>query len=73
MVVAGRPVAANVGGRMIGTCAALLTTQLVAAMPGATLPTQLAYAAAVVGTSVYVLGFAASFFLPEPQKGDLQD
>ncbi len=58
---------------MIGTCAALVTTQLVASMPGATLPTQLAYAAAIVGTMAYVVGFVASFFLPEPKAGDLPD
>jgi predicted MFS family arabinose efflux permease len=69
----GESFAANVGGRMIGTCAALVTTQLVSSMPGATLPAQLAYAAALVGTSVYVLGFAMSFLLPEPGKADLPD
>jgi MFS family permease len=69
----GESFAANVGGRMIGTCAALVTTQLVGLMPGATLPTQLAYAAALVGTTVYVVGFAASYFLPEPPTGDLPD
>jgi MFS family permease len=69
----GESFAANVGGRMIGTCAALLTTQLVVSMPGATLPEQLAYAAALVGTSVYVLGFAMSFLLPEPGEADLPE
>ena len=69
----GESFAANVGGRMIGTCAALVTTQLVAVMPGATLPTQLAYAAALVGTVVYLGGFIASYFLPEPKPGDLPD
>ena len=68
----GESFAANVGGRMIGTCAALATTQLVSVMPGATLPTQLAYAAALVGTVVYVVGFAVSRYLPEP-KADLPD
>ena len=69
----GESFAANVGGRMIGTCAALVTTQLVAVMPGATLPTQLAHAAALVGTVVYLGGFIASYFLPEPKPGDLPD
>ena len=32
----GESFAANVGGRMIGTSAALVTTNLVASMPGAT-------------------------------------
>jgi hypothetical protein len=42
-------------------------------MPGAALPTRLAYAAALVGTTVYVIGFATSFFLPEQKKGDLPE
>ena len=50
----GESFAANVGGRMIGTCAALVTTQLVPSMPGAGVPIKLAYAAAVVGTTAYV-------------------
>jgi MFS family permease len=68
----GESFAANVGGRMIGTCAALLTTQLVAAMPG-TPATKLAYAAALVGTAAYVIGFVASFWLPEPEKQELPE
>jgi hypothetical protein len=64
----GESFAANVGGRMIGTCAALLTTELVPLMPGATPPIKLAYAAALVGTTVYVIGVATSFLLPEPKE-----
>jgi hypothetical protein len=69
----GESFAANVGGRMIGTCAALLTTQLVNVMPGATATTNLAYAAAVVGTAAYVIGLAASFWLPEPARDELPE
>jgi MFS family permease len=69
----GESFAANVGGRMIGTFAALVTVQLVPLMPGGTVPIKLAYAAAVVGTTAYVIGYAASFWLPEPQKADLPD
>ena len=69
----GESFAANVGGRMIGTTAALLTTSLVAYMPGATVPIKLAYAAALVGTAAYVIGFASSFWLPEPKKEVLPD
>ena len=69
----GESFAANVGGRMIGTAAALLTTSLVASMPGATPPIKLAYAAALVGTAVYVIGFTSSFWLPEPTKEMLPD
>jgi MFS family permease len=64
----GESFAANVGGRMIGTSAALITTQLVPAMPGQSIPVQLAYASAVVGTTVYVIGFIAGFWLPEPKR-----
>ena len=69
----GESFAANVGGRMIGTFGALLTTSLVASMPGASVPLKLAFAAALVGTAACVIGFAASFSLPEPEKEDLLD
>ena len=65
----GEGFAANIGGRMIGTGFAYVTTTLTNAMPGATPPTRLAYAAALVGFSVYLMGFVASWWLPEP-KGD---
>lgn len=64
----GESFAANIGGRMLGTSAALLTTQLAKTAPGAGPAAKLAYAAAIVGTAAYVIGFAASFFLPEPPK-----
>jgi hypothetical protein len=34
---------------------------------------RLSYAAAIVGTTVYVIGFVASFWLPEPKQADLPD
>ena len=64
----GESFAANIGGRMIGTCAALLTTTLATTMPGATPSHRMAYAAATVALLTYVVGFTASFFLPEPPK-----
>lgn len=67
----GESFAANVGGRMIGTSAALLTTQLAAQMPGATPSARLALAAAGVALLVYAVGFLASFWLPEPPKDRL--
>jgi MFS family permease len=67
----GESFAANVGGRMIGTMAALVTTSLVQSMPGPSVPIRLAYACALVGTSVYVMGVIASFFLPEPKSEQL--
>jgi MFS family permease len=69
----GESFAANVGGRMIGTSAALITTTLVGAMPGATPIVKLANAAALVGTTVYVLAFIASWWLPEPKAEDLPE
>ena len=69
----GESFAANVGGRMIGTSAALVTTQLVSLMPGASAATRLAYAAALVGTVVYLIGYAASFWLPEPKREELPE
>ena len=69
----GESFAANVGGRMFGTSAALVTTQLVPFMPGASLPIQLAYACALVGTTVYLIGFTASFWLPEPKGEELPE
>jgi len=69
----GESFAANVGGRMIGTSAALLTTQLANVMPGASAPAKLAYASALVGTAAYVLGVVASLWLPEPKRDELPD
>ena len=69
----GESFAANVGGRMIGTCAALVTTSARARMPGASVPIKLAYASAIVGTAAFLFGFIASFWLPEPKQADLPD
>jgi len=62
----GESFAANIGGRMLGTSAALLTTTLVAYLPAATATQQLAYAAGIVGLLAYAVGLVASFWLPEP-------
>jgi MFS family permease len=64
----GEGFAANVGGRMIGTSFAYVTTTLASSLGGAP-HVQLAYAAAMVAVFVYVGGFIASFWLPEP-KGE---
>jgi MFS family permease len=69
----GESFAANVGGRMIGTSAALLTTQLANVMPGAGPSTKLAYAAAAVALLVYAIGFTSSFWLPEPRQEKLPE
>lgn len=63
----GGSFATNVGGRMIGTSAAFLTTNILAPnMPGASTFDKVALAAGIVGTTVFVLGLGLSFFLPEP-------
>ena len=64
----GESFAANIGGRMLGTSAALLVTSMVAFMPGGTPTRQLAYAAGIVGSLSYLVGFIASFWLPEPSQ-----
>lgn len=64
----GESFAANIGGRMIGTFAAVVTTQLANVMPGATAFAQLSYSAALVAFLVYAAGFIASFHLPEPEE-----
>ena len=69
----GESFAANVGGRMFGTSGALLTTQLANVMPGLTPFTRLAHAAAAVVFLVYLVGFIASFWLPEPKQEKLPE
>ena len=69
----GESFAANVGGRMIGTCAALVTTSLVTSMPGGSVPIRLAYAAGIVGTAAYVVAVIASRWLPEPKSEALPE
>ncbi|HEY7912001.1 MAG TPA: MFS transporter [Blastocatellia bacterium] len=69
----GESFSANVGGRMFGTSAALLTTQLAATMPGASAATHLAYAAAAVAFLAFGIGLVASFWLPEPKQEELPE
>jgi hypothetical protein len=67
----GESFATNIGGRMLGTSAALVTTQLASVTPGANATAQLAYAAASVGLLVYLIALIASFWLPEPKSAQL--
>jgi len=64
----GGSFATNVGGRMIGTSAAFLTTNVLAPMFAAK-PTadHYAMAAGIVGTAVFVLALVLTCFLPEPK------
>jgi MFS family permease len=71
----GESFAANIGGRLIGTSFAWVTTTLAATEMG-TPPVEaaahFALAAAGVALFVYAVGSIACFFLPEPE-GDLVD
>lgn len=67
----GESFAANIGGRMIGTSAALATTSLANVIGGGSPSIRLAYAAGVVATLAYVIGIIASSWLPEPSGEDL--
>jgi MFS family permease len=62
----GGSFATNVGGRMFGTSAAFITTNLVAPHLAGTTFEQVATAAGLVGTAVFVIGLGLSFLLPEP-------
>ncbi|HAV61518.1 MAG TPA: MFS transporter, partial [Verrucomicrobiales bacterium] len=71
----GESFAANIGGRLVGTSFAWVTSTLAtqAWMPGGDPATKLAFTAAGIGFLVYLGGFVASFWLPEPKEGDLPD
>jgi hypothetical protein len=64
----GESFAANIGGRVIGSAAVLLTTNLTKLMPGSTPSIKTANAAAAVALLVYVVGSLACFWLPEPEE-----
>jgi len=74
----GESVAANIGGRMIGTSFAALTSYgawlLSSALPGDNLaPWRFAYVAAGIAFFVYLCGNILRFFLPEPSEETLRD
>lgn len=64
----GESIAHNVGGRMLGTSFAAITSMLSGLAPGGDDATRVAYTAAAVAFAVYFLGFVLSFFLPEPRE-----
>ena len=70
----GGSFATNVGGRMIGTSAAFLSTNIIAPMLNAN-PTfdHYAMAAGITGVSVFVIAFVLSFFLPEPKDETISE
>ena len=66
----GGSFATNVGGRMIGTSMAVVTTNVVApfiAGKAVLTPMIMAQAAGYVATTIAVLAFIIGFFLPEPK------
>jgi MFS family permease len=69
----GESFAANIGGRLVGTSFAWVTASLAVTPDRAYAPTKVALVAAVVGFSVYLVGFVASFWLPEPRREDLPE
>jgi MFS family permease len=69
----GSAFATNVGGRMLGTMAATLNTELLSRLffPGEgpeKNPMRVAMAAAIIGGTVYVIALVLSFFLPTPHE-----
>ena len=69
----GESFAANIGGRLIGTSFAWLTALLAVTSDRANAPAKVAMVAAAVGFSVYLVGFIASFWLPEPKEEALPE
>jgi MFS family permease len=67
----GESFAANIGGRLVGTSFAWLTASLAVTADRANAPMKVAMVAGAVGLSVYVVGFIASFWLPEPKQEQL--
>jgi hypothetical protein len=68
----GGSFATNVGGRMIGTSMALVTTNLVAPLvsgdPAKVLPVHVAQAAGYVATGIALIALIIGFLLPRPQE-----
>ncbi|MCE9606899.1 MAG: MFS transporter [Planctomycetia bacterium] len=79
----GESFAANMGGRLIGTSFAAVTTTLAAMLvapgPNGSPPNPIAvahmtaYVAAGVALTVYVVNYIASFWLPEPKEGEFDE
>lgn len=71
----GESFAANIGGRMIGTSFAWVTSTLALKdfVPGSSPAAKMAYAAAGVAVFVYAVGSLACCFLPEPAHEELPE
>jgi MFS family permease len=64
----GGSFATNFGGRMIGTMAATLNTEVLSKMFEGTTPMQVAQAAGVIGGGAYLIALVMSFLLPAPHR-----
>lgn len=67
----GGSFATNVGGRMIGTSMAFVTTGVIAPLlagSGPLLPVHVAKAAGIVGTGIALIALIIALFLPEPKE-----
>lgn len=72
----GESFAANIGGRLIGTSFAWISTTIAAASfwpEDFTVPKKMAYTAAAVGGLLFLAGYIVSGHLPEPQFADHED
>jgi len=69
----GESFAANIGGRLVGTGGALVTSELMAFMPAGWPVPPLALAAGAVGFGSFLVALAASAWLPEPEGAGLPD
>jgi MFS family permease len=66
----GESFAANIGGRLIGTSFAWVTATLAITPDRAYAPTKVALVSAAIGFLTYLVGFVASFWLPEPKHAE---
>ncbi len=66
----GSAFATNIGGRMLGTMAALVNTELLAPLFTSAdgNPAKVAIAAAIIGGTVYAIALVLSFLLPPPRE-----
>jgi Major Facilitator Superfamily len=69
----GESFALNIGGRLLGPTAALVTTQLANVMPGGGAAARLAYSAGTVAVLAYAGSILGSFWLREPDGAQLPE
>ncbi|QJW97738.1 MFS transporter [Frigoriglobus tundricola] len=67
----GSAFATNVGGRMLGTMAATLNTELLSPLFSGENPQRVATAAAIIGGAVYAVALVLSFLLPVPREDEV--